>query len=210
MGRVFIIETMGGYCGYLATMASMAAGADAAYIYEEHFGVKELAHDLDAMVAKMDKGLVLRGLILLNENANENYTSDFLNRMYTEEGKNHFTVRNNVLGHMQQGGYPSPFDRSFATKLAARSVNWLVEQLTHVASADEDDDTSVVLGLSSKGYVFQPTQQLKQEIDFEKRMHIGETPWWMKVRPTMRILAQHQHSELQEPQTIFKDPGVAV
>merc|ERR1711890_80159 len=171
------------------------------------------AHDLDAMVAKMDKGLVLRGLILLNENANENYTSDCLNRMYTEEGKNHFTVRNNVLGHMQQGGYPSPFDRSFATKLAARSVNWLVEQLTPVASADdcegavyaEDDDTSVVLGLSSKGYVFQPTQQLKQEIDFEKRMHIGETPWWMKVRPTMRILARLQLSELQEPQTIFKD-----
>jgi len=213
--RVFIIETMGGYCGYLASMASMAAGADAAYIYEEHFGVKELAHDLEAMVSKMDKGLVLRGLILLNENANENYTSDFLNRMYTEEGKNHFTVRNNILGHMQQGGYPSPFDRSFATKLAARSVNWLVEQLTHVASADgavyaEDEDTSVVLGLSSKGVIFQSTQHLKKETDFEKRMQIGETPWWMKVRPTMRILAQHQHSELQEPQTIFKDSGVTV
>ena len=33
--RVFIIETMGGYCGYLATMAGLAAGADAAYIFEE-------------------------------------------------------------------------------------------------------------------------------------------------------------------------------
>lgn len=31
--RVFIIETMGGYCGYLATMAGLAAGADAAYIF---------------------------------------------------------------------------------------------------------------------------------------------------------------------------------
>lgn len=40
--RVFIVETMGGYCGYLATMAGLAAGADAAYIYEEKFNIKDL------------------------------------------------------------------------------------------------------------------------------------------------------------------------
>lgn len=40
--RVFIVETMGGYCGYLATMAGLAAGADAAYIFEEKFAIKDL------------------------------------------------------------------------------------------------------------------------------------------------------------------------
>lgn len=40
--RVFIIETMGGYCGYLATMAGLAAGADAAYIFEEPFTIRDL------------------------------------------------------------------------------------------------------------------------------------------------------------------------
>lgn len=40
--RVFIVETMGGYCGYLATMAGLAAGADAAYIYEDKFGIRDL------------------------------------------------------------------------------------------------------------------------------------------------------------------------
>lgn len=40
--RVFIIETMGGYCGYLATVAGLAAGADAAYIYEEPFDIRDL------------------------------------------------------------------------------------------------------------------------------------------------------------------------
>lgn len=40
--RVFIVETMGGYCGYLATMAGLAAGADAAYIFEEKFSIKDL------------------------------------------------------------------------------------------------------------------------------------------------------------------------
>lgn len=33
---------MGGYCGYLATMAGLAAGADAAYIFEEKFGIRDL------------------------------------------------------------------------------------------------------------------------------------------------------------------------
>lgn len=36
------METMGGYCGYLATMGGLASGADAAYIFEEPFGIKDL------------------------------------------------------------------------------------------------------------------------------------------------------------------------
>lgn len=40
--RVFICETMGGHCGYLATLSALAGGADAAYIFEEQIGVKEL------------------------------------------------------------------------------------------------------------------------------------------------------------------------
>ena len=33
--RVFVVECMGGYCGYLATMSALAGGADAAYVFEE-------------------------------------------------------------------------------------------------------------------------------------------------------------------------------
>ena len=43
-----------------------------------------------------------------------------------------------ILGHMQQGGWPSPFDRNVATKMAAKTVNWLCEQLTHCAAMDRD------------------------------------------------------------------------
>ena len=57
-------------------------------------------------------------------------------RLYTEEGRDHFTVRDNVLGHSQQGGTPSNFDRNMSTKLAAKTVTWLVEQLDHFASLD--------------------------------------------------------------------------
>ena len=56
---MFIVETMGAYSGYLATMAGLAGGADAAYIHEEKFGVKQLMKDLDVMANKMDKGLLV-------------------------------------------------------------------------------------------------------------------------------------------------------
>jgi 6-phosphofructokinase 1 len=40
--RVFVVETQGGYSGYLATMSALAGGADAAYIFEEPFTIADL------------------------------------------------------------------------------------------------------------------------------------------------------------------------
>lgn len=37
-----------------------------------------------------------------NENSNENYTTDFIYQLYSEEGRGVFDCRKNVLGHMQQ------------------------------------------------------------------------------------------------------------
>jgi len=217
--RVFIVETMGGYCGYLATMAGLAGGADAAYIFEEEFGIKDLMKDLDIMAHKMDHGNIFRGLVLRNENASKNYDTDFLFRLYAEEGKNSFTVRQNILGHMQQGGWPSPFDRNVATKMAAKTVNWLIEQLTHVAARDdasgtvhaEDPSTATLLGMRTRSYRFQPVQEIKEETDFEYRVPKQGTQWWLKLRSIMGILAQHDstyqveglaHSDITDGETM--------
>ena len=59
----YIFKTFPGYCGYLASMASMAGGADAGYIFEEKFGITELKRDLDSMISKMDKKMVYRYIL---------------------------------------------------------------------------------------------------------------------------------------------------
>lgn len=41
-----------------------------------------------------------------NESCSENYTTDFIYQLYSEEGKGVFDCRKNVLGHMQQVGCP--------------------------------------------------------------------------------------------------------
>lgn len=62
---------------------------------------QELQLDVYHMAAKMAEG-VQRGLVLRNENANENYTTDFIFRLYSEEGKGIFSCRKNVLGKLWQ------------------------------------------------------------------------------------------------------------
>ncbi|XP_056290237.1 ATP-dependent 6-phosphofructokinase, platelet type isoform X12 [Pseudoliparis swirei] len=126
--RVFIIETMGGYCGYLASVGGLAAGADAAYIFEEPFDIKDLQANVEHLTQKMKTG-IQRGLVLRNENCNENYTTDFIYQLYSEEGRGVFDSRKNVLGHMQQGGAPSPFDRNFGTKISAKAMQWVTKKL---------------------------------------------------------------------------------
>ncbi|KAM9786215.1 ATP-dependent 6-phosphofructokinase, muscle type-like [Neosynchiropus ocellatus] len=190
--RVFIVETMGGYCGYLATMAGLAAGADAAYIFEEKFNIRDLEVNVEHLLEKM-KTTVKRGLVLRNENSNANYTTDFIFSLYSEEGRGIFDCRKNVLGHMQQGGTPTPFDRNFGTKMGAKSLLWLTEKLKgcyrHGRIFANTADSACVLGMRKRALTFQPLADLKEDTDFEHR--IPKSQWWLKIRPIMKILAKY-------------------
>ncbi|XP_063062594.1 ATP-dependent 6-phosphofructokinase, platelet type isoform X2 [Engraulis encrasicolus] len=193
--RVFIIETMGGYCGYLASVGGLAAGADAAYIYEEPFDIRDLQSNVEHLTDKM-KTSIQRGLVLRNENSNDNYTTDFIYQLYSEEGRGVFDCRKNVLGHMQQGGAPSPFDRNFGTKIAAKAMQWITKKLGETYRQGRvfanTEDSVCLLGMRRRALVFQPVVQLKDETDFIHR--IPKEQWWLKLRPLMKILAKYKTS----------------
>ncbi|KAG7336359.1 hypothetical protein KOW79_001052 [Hemibagrus wyckioides] len=193
--RVFIIETMGGYCGYLASVGGLAAGADAAYIYEEPFDIRDLQSNVEHLTEKM-KTSIQRGLVLRNENSNENYTTDFIYQLYSEEGRGVFDCRKNVLGHMQQGGAPSPFDRNFGTKISAKAMQWISKKLNESYRQGRvfanTEDSACLLGMRRRNLVFQPVVQLKDETDFVHR--IPKEQWWLKLRPLMKILAKYKTS----------------
>ncbi|KYQ48104.1 6-phosphofructokinase [Trachymyrmex zeteki] len=198
--RVFIIETMGGFCGYLATVAGLAGGADAAYIYEEKFNIKDLNQDVIAMAAKMSEG-VERGLIIRNENANENYNTEFTFRLFSEEGKGLFSCRRNILGHMQQGGSPTPFDRNLGTKMGSKAVEWFSDKLRKCTSPDGKTfttaaDSAVMLGIVRRQYRYTPFTELIDVTDFEHR--IPTYQWWMKLRPLLKVLAKHESTYEEE------------
>ncbi|XP_031438011.1 ATP-dependent 6-phosphofructokinase, liver type [Clupea harengus] len=193
--RVFVVETMGGYCGYLATTTGIAVGADAAYIFEDSFSINDLKMNVEHLTEKMKKD-IQRGLVLRNEKCHEHYTTDFIHRLYSSEGRGIFDCRVNVLGHLQQGGSPSPFDRNFGTKLGVRAVQWLTEKMGVTfrqgrvfANAPE---TACVLGLNKKVLAFSPVTELKEQTDFEHRM--PKVQWWLNFRLMMKMLAKYQTS----------------
>ncbi len=67
-----------------------------------------------------------------------------------------FSTRKNVLGHMQQGGYPSPFDRNMATKMAAKAVHWISDVLKLHAPTGAVNvtgkETACLLGMRTRHY----------------------------------------------------------
>ncbi|MCP9257259.1 ATP-PFK [Dirofilaria immitis] len=184
----------GGFCGYLATISALASGADNAYIFEEHFNVSDIMDDVKVISRKMRTG-VQRYLIVRNECANKNYTTQFVNQLFAEEGKGAFSTRTNVLGHAQQGGNPTPFDRNMGTKLAARALEFIVLQIQKYADPKTGTmnavfpDSASLLGLMGRRTVFTSVEELSLETDFEHR--VPKHQWWMKMRPLLRILTKH-------------------
>ncbi|XP_053554527.1 ATP-dependent 6-phosphofructokinase, liver type [Bombina bombina] len=191
--RVFIVETMGGYCGYLATVTGIAVGADAAYIFEDPFNIQDLKSNVEHLRDKMMTD-IQRGLVLRNEKSHNHYTTEFLYNLYSAEGKGIFDCRTNVLGHLQQGGAPTPFDRNYSTKLGVKSVLWISEKLREAYRRGRvfanSSDSACVIGLKKKVVAFSPVEELKKVTDFEHRM--PKEQWWLNFQLMLKMLANYQ------------------
>lgn len=179
--RCFIVEVMGRYCGYLALMSALASGAERVYIHEEGITLKDLQEDVELLVEGFSHGKRL-GVMIRNENANEIYDTEFIRSLLEEEGGDLFEVRQSILGHLQQGGNPSPFDRVLATRYAVGCVDFLEQQLD-AATAD-----TAGIGLLEGEYQLSSFDVLRRL--FDEQFQRPKEQWWMNLRPLVRVLAQ--------------------
>jgi len=179
--RCFVVEVMGRYCGYLALMSGLATGAERIYLHEEGVTLADLQKDLEHLVEGFRHGKRL-GLMIRNEMANPFYTTPFMHALFEEEGGDLFDVRQAILGHLQQGGDPSPFDRIQATRLAARCVSYLTEQ------AEKDPPGGAFIGLQSGRVMLTSLDELPRLSDGKHQR--PKEQWWLALRPIARILAQ--------------------
>jgi len=179
--RCFVVEVMGRRCGYLAMMSGLAAGAERIYLPEEGITLKDLQADVERMISSFQGGRRFY-LTIRNEYANEQYTTDFLTRLFEEEGNDLFDVRQAVLGHIQQGGNPTPFDRILATRLAAHGIDFLTEELARGSAA------GAFAGLHEGKLATFPLKQLPDMVDITHRRPLDQ--WWLELRSVMEKLAQ--------------------
>jgi 6-phosphofructokinase 1 len=179
--RCFVVEVMGRNCGYLALMGGMATGAERVYLNEEGVTLHDMQADLDMLVRGFSSGKRL-GLIIRNEHANHIYTTDFMCSLFEEEGKELFDVRQSILGHLQQGGNPSPFDRIQATRLATRCIDYLISQ------AESDTHACAFIGLQGREIKFHNLEDFPRLADLDKQR--PKEQWWLALRDIARVLAK--------------------
>lgn len=178
--RAFIVETMGRGCGFLPLVGGIAAGAEKAYLPELGINLPDLEEDIAALVDAFDTGRNFY-LAVTGEDASQYYTTDVLRRLFEAEGKGRFTVRQAVIGHMQQGGTPSPFDRINATRLAHNALAHLDRQLS------EGTARYSAAAREAEG-LFGPFRDVTDQMDWENQRPRNQ--WWMSLRPVFLQLSR--------------------
>ena len=181
----FIVEVMGCECGYLAAMSGLATGAERVYLPEEGVSLNDMRADIAALTRGFQNGKRL-GLVIRNEGVNLRYTTGFMRTLFDEEGGELFDASQAILGHLQQGGSPSPFDRIHATRLAALCIERLIDEA--LQGPAEGSAAGMFIGLQAGQVAFHNLEDFSQMIDAAHQR--PKEQWWMALRPIAKVLAQ--------------------
>lgn len=177
--RVFVVEVMGHDCGYLALIGGIATGAEQVYIPEEGISIADLKRDVEAINSSFEHGKRL-GLVIRSELAGNEYSTDFLRRLFEKEGGDLYDVRQSILGHVQRGGDPAPFDRIQAARLASACVDYLTNQMG--ATAPESAFVGFVRGATT----FTALDRFPDLVEPEAQRPTEQ--WWLRLRPLAQVM----------------------
>jgi 6-phosphofructokinase 1 len=178
--RCFVVEVMGHDCGYLPLLSGLATGAETEYLPEEGITLAALQRDVVSLNDGFDAGKRL-GLVIRGERADPVYTTSFIEALFEKEGGDRFDVRPAILGHIQQGGDPSPFDRIQANRLAAECLGYLMDQ------AGRRAPESAMIGLERGKIRFTALDSFPLLVESEAQRPI-EQPW-LGLRPLAHLMA---------------------
>lgn len=137
--RVMVLELMGRDAGFITLHSGVAGGADVILI-------PEIPFKFDSVVAKVrqrvERGMLF-SIVAISEGAKPMGGSQIFSRSGDEVyvprlggigqtlgeyiEKSGFETRVTVLGHLQRGGTPTPFDRWIATRYGAAAVRLAAE-----------------------------------------------------------------------------------
>ncbi len=183
--RAFVVETMGRTCGFLPLLGAIAGGAEKAYLPETGITLEQLTTDVAALVDAFVSGRSFY-LAVMGEEASQFYTGDVISKLFEAEGHGLYSVRDAVVGHIQQGGSPSPFDRINATRLAYMAISNLDAQLVEGRS-------EYVAASSEAAGLLAPLRDVTGDMDWDNQR--PKRQWWMQLRPVFDQLSRRPGQE---------------
>lgn len=117
--RVMVIEVMGHKAGWIALYSGMAGGGDVILIPEIPYDVKNIS---DTILNRLKKGkpysivVVAEGVLKGDKKRAAEYIAQEI------EYETGIETRETVLGYVQRGGSPTPFDRNLATRMGGHAT----------------------------------------------------------------------------------------
>jgi len=139
--RVMVLEVMGRYAGWIAIQAGIAGGSDVILIPEIPFTIEKVAEKIlqrkkegkkFSIVVVAEGAKELGGEMVVQKVIAESADPLRLGGIGNKVGEQIETLtgvetRVTVLGHLQRGGSPTPFDRILATRYGMEAVKLLAE-----------------------------------------------------------------------------------
>ncbi len=146
--RIMILEVMGRYAGWITLESAIAGGADAALIPEIPYDINKVVEKINARKAKGKNFSV----IVVSEGAKPKDGELAIKRVF-DEGKGLDNIRlggagervateleeltgmparTTVLGYVQRGGTPSPYDRVLSTKYGVKAMELALDGIYNV------------------------------------------------------------------------------
>lgn len=140
--RVMLIELMGRNAGWLALQSGLAGGGDIILVPEIPFSLETICHKLlernrkgkrFSIVVVAEGARPRHGRSVVREIVPDSPDKVRLGGIGNQLGAEiqrctGLETRVTVLGHLQRGGSPSPFDRVLATRYGTEAVRVLVER----------------------------------------------------------------------------------
>jgi 6-phosphofructokinase 1 len=157
--RVMILETMGRYAGWIALHAGVAGGADVILLPELPFSVEEVARVCQeredrqrfTIICVAEGATVEGGSMVVRERIENSPDplrlggiANWLKAQLAERIDSE--IRTVVLGHVQRGGPPTPFDRVLATSFGTMAASLVARRkFGHMVALQDQHLTSVAL-----------------------------------------------------------------
>ncbi len=115
--RISVVEVMGRYCGDLTLAAAIAGGCEFVVVPEVEFSREDPVNEIKAGIAKGKK----HAIVAITEHMCD--VDELAHFIEKETGRE---TRATVLGHIQRGGSPVPYDRILASRMGAYAIDLLL------------------------------------------------------------------------------------
>ena len=141
--RVMVIEVMGHKAGWIALYSGMAGGGDVILVPEIPYNIKNIG---DTILNRLKKGkpysivVVAEGIQTDGRKRAAEYIAQEI------EYETGIETRETVLGYIQRGGSPTPFDRNLSTRMGGHATELIANgQFGRMIALKGDEISSVAL-----------------------------------------------------------------